>query len=559
MDWKAELADRLKAAPSGERKAIVNSYAERTGMAPQSLYRIAREFGFDSGRKRRVDSGTLRSGLSDEQVLFVAGLKHVTKRENRGVIMDTETALDIARDNGIIDTGQITVGGLNRILRERQLSDRCLDASEPHTEMRSLHPNHVHAFDVSICIQYYLKSGKMGFMDERDYYRNKPQNFAKIKRRLYRYVLVDHFSGAYYLWYYEARGETQDNLFDFLLRAWSEKKSGKFPFMGVPFMILMDRGAANMSRAIIAFLERLGVEVPEGRPHNARRQGVVERMHGIVERKLESRLRIQPAASVEELNEWAEDFIINHQATKLHTRHKMTRTASWLLIKPEELRELPPLDIVRELYANPEETRTVDGAYAISYRGNEYDLRHVAGLYRGAKVEAVLKPYAWPVIDVRYRGETYEAKPLERLDARDGAFRAGAAVIGEEFKSPRETLTQKAAKKMENMAFGEERKKDSIPFEGLTVFGVHEDKVKADAYIPRKGMPIEVDRSVADRQIPIVDFIRQLADEMGEVPPELNAELRERFGSSISLEDATKVKAELSGEEDGQGRARLAI
>jgi hypothetical protein len=124
----------------------------------------------------------------------------------------------------------------------------------------------------------------------------------------------------------------------------------------------------------------------------------------------------------------------------------MPRTQCWLRITREQLRELPPREILHDLFANPEEERTVDGTYSISYRSHEYKLAHVPGLYRGAKVLCVLKPYTWPVIQVNYRGEAYEAEPFERLDASHGAFKAGAAIIGEEYKAPRESETQRAKK-----------------------------------------------------------------------------------------------------------------
>jgi hypothetical protein len=57
--WQEDLASELRAAKPTERKSIMTAYRERTGLSNQQLYRIAAEYGFESGRKRRADSGVL--------------------------------------------------------------------------------------------------------------------------------------------------------------------------------------------------------------------------------------------------------------------------------------------------------------------------------------------------------------------------------------------------------------------------------------------------------------------------------------------------------------------
>ncbi len=140
--------------------------------------------------------------------------------------------MEIAIDNGIVEPGQVSISTMQRLLRESGLSKAQLDSPTPHTEMRSLHPNYCHLVDASVCIQYYLKNGKMGIMDERDYYKNKLSNFAKVKQKLLRYVLDDHFSGFFVFRYYIADGESRENLWDFLKWAWRSKADNRFPFRG---------------------------------------------------------------------------------------------------------------------------------------------------------------------------------------------------------------------------------------------------------------------------------------------------------------------------------------
>ena len=549
--WQEDLAVALTSADPASRRTIIGAYKEQTGHSEQHLYRIAKKFGFSSGRKRRSDDGILRCDLSDRQIDFIAGLMHTTGRENKGPIMPVERAIQIAEDSGYIDPGQISPATMNRILREQKLSKNNMKAPTPHTDMRSLHPNHVHEFDASVCVQYYLKNGRLGIMDERLYYKNKLENYAKIKTKLLRYVLTDHFSGAYYFRYFGTAGESAENLWNFLKEAWAPKPDPRLPFRGVPFQILMDPGAANKSHAIINFLGRLGVNIPKGLPFNPRRQGQAESTHNIIEGWFESSLRLQPATSIDDINAWALDMMIWHEANKSHTRHGMTRTACWLLVKPEQLRELPPEDILQDLYARPEEERTVVN-YEISFRGKPYKLKHIPGLYHGAKVNVILRPYKWPTVDVAYQGKLYEVAPIEELPAIQGGFRANAAIIGETYRANPETETQRGIKRMDNMAYGEEGKqKDSIPFEGLRVFGHHADKVGVE-FIARQGTPVEVERTI-EREIPFGQFLVRLKNEIGVISPELNQELRTRYGSTIQITEAEEV---IRGIQEGTWPAR---
>lgn len=545
--WELDFARELSAAVNGSRALVLERYQGMSGLSTQQLYKVAKNNGWATGRKARKDKGMLKSGLTIEQVEFIAALMYETGRENKGTIMPVERAIQIAEDNGIIEGGQVSPATMNRILRERLISRDHQSKEEPHTEMRSLHPNHVHLFDASVCIQYYLRNGKLAMIDERDFYKNKPENFAKIKTRLLRYVLVDHFSGLFFFRYYNTTGETQENLWNFLKEAWAHKGNEKFPFRGVPLLMLMDTGAANKSHAIVNFLNRLEVEIPKGLPYNPRRQGAVETTHNIIEEWFESGLRIQPATSAEEMNLWADDFMAWHQATKKHTRTDMPRTACWMLIKQDQLRELPSDDILQDLFANPEEERTVDGTYSISFRGKEYQLKHIEGLFRGAKVKAVLKPFAWPVIDVIYREVRYEAQPLpDRLPAHMGGFRANAAIIGQEYKAQPKTATQQAITRMDVMAYGEGgKKKDATPFEGLVVHGIHSDKLGNVSFMEKKGTPIEVDREIARRIISFPELLKRIIQSSGSISKEMNQQLRLEYAEGIEISTAEEVIAQI--------------
>jgi len=538
--WQEDLTAELKSCKPGERRAVILKYKERTGLSNQHLYRIAAEYGFESGRKKRADSGVLKTGLTDQQIELIASLLYETGRENKGPIMPVERAIQIAEMNGYLEPGQVTPSTMNRILRERQMSKKHMKEPTPHTPMKSLHPNHVHVFDVSVCIQYYMKDGKLGIMDERDFYKNKPENFAKIKKRLLRYLLVDHFSGAFIFKYYNTTGETQENLWDFLKWAWAGNHHEKIPFRGVPFILLMDTGSANKSHAIVNFLERLGVTIPKGLPYNPRRQGACETTHTIVEEWFESGLRIQQGTSEEQINIWALDMAAWHQAFKLHTRHGMPRTQLWLTITKEQFRELPDEETLQEVYVDKEEPRLVSGEYTISFKGNDYNVRHVPGIMKNAKVRIIQKLYKKPLIDVEWQGILYEAAPVEKLSALQGGFRADAAIIGQTYKAQPETPTQKAIKRFDNMAYGETKKKGDIPFDGMQVFGGLADQISVD-FITKKGTPIEVNRGIMETHISFMEFKKRLHAENGRIELEMAEELRIKYETGIEVKEAEEV------------------
>jgi transposase InsO family protein len=553
MEWAREMAARLGRAVNGEKDRIVAEYQALTGKSPATLYRIAARNGFASGRKPREDRGVLKSCLNDEQLQFVSSLVQASAREVKGTILPLSEALQIAHDNGVIAPGQISLPRLQAILREREMNSTALNAVAPSIRMASLHPNHVHVFDASICIQYYLKNGKgLGFMDERDFREKKPANFGKLKTRLYRLVLADHFSHHLFVRYYDATGENARQTFDFLSQAWRGGHHEKLPFRGVPKYLLMDAGAANVAKGILALLERLGIELPKSMPHNPRRQGSAECAQNIIETHFEARLRFEPATTVEELNANVDDWLAWWNSTRVHRRHGMTRTACWLTIRAEQLRDLPADEILRDLYAEPEVERTVRQDNTITFRGEEYRVKHIEGIRPGRKVQVVLRPYHWPEVAVIYGEREYLVQPIGTLA---GGFSATAQVIGEGYKAQPETPVQQVRKANENLAYGEERGKDALPFGGtLRVFGHHAEMVAA-VPMPRRGTPMEVARNEAAQEITIMEFLKRLRDAGVTIGADLNRELRAEFGTSVEVRRADEVIRSLAAGEEWRQRS----
>lgn len=520
---------------------MVARYTALYGYSKEHLYRIAREYGWSSGRKQRADKGICT--LAEEQIDFVGAFVETTRRENKGAFTPIANALDFAETNGIIRPGEVSVSTITRNLRERAMSKAQLNAPTPHTNMRSLYPNHVHGVDASTCIQFYLKDGCMGIMEEGTFYKNKVENFKKIDKTLQRYILADHFSGFFFVYYYESAGETAENLFDFLVRAWETKNDTRFPFQGPPKILLADGGTRAKAKAMGAgFWEGIDVDILPGKTGNSRRQGCVETLHNYWEEWFEARLRIEPATSIEELNRKAFGFCLWMNASRKHTRTQMTRLSCWLTIKQEQLRILPERAVLQDLMNKPEETRTVTN-HRISFEGKEFNLKH-ANIPHGTKVKVIKNIWKWKdsIITVSWNNMLYEAKAIEMLPVELGGFEANAPVIGENFKAQPETMTQKAKKRLSELATGSmEQDKKRTPFEGLNVFDGYEDRVANLVTIPKKGQPIELSRPTAPITHPIMELFKRMRAENITVTKYLNAGLRSEFGETITPSDIDRV------------------
>lgn len=532
MIWQREMALKLRdVAPSG-RKAIIADYQALYGGSDATMYRIAKTHGFTTGRKQRADKGI--GILSEDQIEFIAATIYKCGRENKGAFMPIENAMEFAIDNGIMLRGEVSLATVQRQLREREMNKKQLNAPTPHTDMRSLHPNHVHLVDVSTCIQYYLDDGGLKIMRQDEFYKNKFENFKKVKTPLQRYILTDHFSGFMFVHYYLAAGETAENLFDFICRAWEAKAEDNFPFRGVPFAVLMDGGSRAKAKALAGFWDGLGIQILSGTPGNSRRQGSVETSHKIWEEWFETRLRIDPATSIEDLNRKTRGFCIWMNTTREHTRTHMTRLSCWLMIRQEQLRELPERSLLQDLMNKPEEERTVTN-YRISFEGKEFNLKH-AGIPHGTKVKVIKNIWKWKdgIITVSHDNQLFEAKAIDKLSPELGGFSANAAVIGQEYKAQPETATQQAKKRLDELATGTRTPgRNALPFAGLNAFEGFAEKASNIVALPKKGTPLELPRTAGTVQHPIMELFKRLHAADVTVTKEMNQALRAEYGDSI--------------------------
>ena len=506
MAYLQQLADKLRRAPHGTQGALIDQGAAFLGVSRQTLYTRLRGAGYTSGRKLRADKGDSR--VSIDEVKTVAAILQASRRQTGKALLPVADAIDIAEANGKLTT-RVSPQTMLRIMRRNGCHPQQLQQATPHAQMRSLHPNHVWQLDASICVLYYLRNGRVGVMDERQFNARKPAELAKVlNQRVLRYALTDHYSGHVSARYFQTSGEDQLTLFEFLMHA-MQPQAGRVAH-GVPWMMVWDAGSANQSHAIGNLLTQLAVRHWAHVPGNARAKGQVESVHNVIERKFEGRLTFTRVDSVEQLNGHLDKWLLALNGSAIHSRHGHTRSAMWQTIRADQLRLCPALDTCSVLMTSKPEQRTVNGALAITYkpRGAErstYSVAHIPGVRVRETVTLVVNPYRSPnvfVIAPDENGESryWECTPLE-TDAA-GFILAGSGVFGESYASKPDTTADAARKDAYEAAYGERDTLDALAAKqkGAVAFGGEIDpfadlpaKVAATpTYLQRRGTELHV-------------------------------------------------------------------
>ena len=524
-DYLRELARKLQAAPHGGTGVLLDEAAAFLGMSKQSVYRhLKKVAGWDSGRKCRTDKG--RTSVDSAALLTLATVQRESLRDNGKQTMHTPVARSVLEANGL-QVGGVTNAHLNKLMRDRGLNVQAQRQAAPAQQMRALHPNHVHQVDPSLCLVYYL-NGRQHIMEDREFYKNKLENFAKVKFKVWRYVLWDMASGAIFAWYCEAAGESQANMFNFLMQAWG-KQDGVL-FHGVPKFLFWDKGSANTATAIQCLLKSLECESVTHQAGNARAKGGVEGSNNIVETQFECRLRFEPVDSIDGLNAavtaWAAAYnanLIPGQDTRLRRdglAAPVARYDLWQRIRSEELRLLPDVEVCRALMTGKKVERKVDGHMCISFkhpkaeRSMSYCLDGMNGVNVGDSVSVRPLVYGELAIQIelpRFDGEAlvYRVEPVQEFD--DFGRAMTAAVFGE-YKSHATTPAEHAGQAMDELAFPNQdaaaaRQKKAVPFGGDIKAHSYLTEVQLPTYLQRPGTAIDTPAHAQPAAPELVDSV----------------------------------------------------
>lgn len=579
----ADAAARLRAADHGARTAMVRELAEAHGLgSADAVYRRLRDYGgWESGRARRADAG--RMAVDAQTVERIAAVYREAARADGRRIMSLDTAVSLVEASGTpvpVSTSQV-----GRYLRAGRLDARSQGQAEVFGELRSLHPNHVHQIDPSLCVVYYMK-GQQHVLRAEDYYKNKLDRIAKIDTKVWRYVRTDHASGCIDLRYYVAAGESQALLFDFLMWTWG-RQPGRLTH-GVPRILMWDAGSANIAHGVCQLLDALEVRHDPHMPGCPNVKGQVENANLLVERSFESRLKFEPQHTIEALNaaaaQWREAFNANRLPRVDARIHRpgadpLVRSDLWMLIRPEQIRELPPREVCARLLAGRPETRTVTRQAFITFphpalgRSVRYNLRSLPEIHRGdvVTVSPLLLGADGESGLVRLthtdpRGETRTWRVAPELALDDYGRPLSAAIIGEQFRAPATREAEQAAARLDALAFpaaaaaaaadapaeraGERARKarrDNVtPFQGQINAISHLAEIETPTYLPRRGEAIAL-TTPEDHSppVPLVRALSRLRAAWGRaITPAEAGWLRARYGEQIPEAELARLLAD---------------
>jgi len=558
QDDLRSLALQLDNASHKNRGVLIRTFAELHDWSNAKVYRMLKNVGWSSGRKTRADKGTTSQCM--ETLKDVTATLRLGVRKNGKVTMQVPNAVSLLQSNG--RKFNVTHGRVSALLKARQMDIQSQKKDRAHQRMRSLHPNHVHMVDPSLCLIYYLKDGSQHIMRDDQFYKNKPENIAKVKNlKVWRYVLVDHYSHTIVVRYYQSKGETQANLYDFLLYAW--KQLDGRAFHGVPKVLYWDKGSANTAKAIAVALKALGVEALTHQAGNPRAKGSVEVGNDMTEKLFESRLRYEPVNNVDELNTAVEGWYnaynsntVPHYDSRLNRKFMdtpMARYAIWQIIREEQLTILPDESVCRYLLSAEPIGRKVNADLTISFKHPNtkqrefYDVSHLPGVYPNAIIQTSPLIYGNRQVLLTfedYKGEefTFVVEPLE-VD-RFGGFSTDAAVIGLEYKQQPDTVVEKAGKEADKKAFPDmdeeeikkAKNKNATPFNGELDAHSHLQNVDMPSYIKRPGSELSVpDRfNVESKPLSKIEVSKLLVRELNRpLKPEEQANIKNWYPDGV--------------------------
>ena len=330
-----------------------------------------------------------------------------------------------------------------RIARRYGCHPEQLRRGKPAIEMQSPHPNWCWQTDASVCVVFYLPGGKVQVFEEKKFYKNKMDNLIKAEpERVIRWVVTDHYSGAFFLRYTQGAEDTR-GLLDSLTETMCRRDDSENDCLyGVPKILVADKGSSIRSGVSRNLLNALGVRLITHLPGNPRAKGQVEQAQNLVETHFEGRLRMYTAADLDQLNAAADEWRIAYNLTEKHSRHGKTRHSMWRTIAEEQLLIPANRDALLELATTTTEEVSVPHNLVLArtlkrHGRHEYDLRVLPGILPKQKILLQINPFRAPCVDVTVtdadgQQHTYTLEPIERNEA---GFRADAPVIGQEYKA----------------------------------------------------------------------------------------------------------------------------
>lgn len=562
IDRLTAVAKEAAAAGHGQRGAIYEAAAKDLCISLATLHRHLKAVTVRPVRKRRADAGQV--GLSRDEALLIAAYIMESARKNNKRLATLQTAVEVLRANGEIvaartdDTGAVTplsLSAIRRALFTLGLHPDQLLQPAPKQQLASLHPNHVWQIDPSLCVLYYLKAETgMRAMPHDEFYKNKPANLERVAHdRVWRYVITDHTSGAFYV-EYVLGAESAHNLCNCFINA-MQRRGPHDPFHGAPIMVMLDPGSANTAAAFRNLCLSLGIALQINLPGQPWAKGQVEQANNLIELEFEHGLKRFNIQSLDELNAKCWLWMTWFNATRAHTRTQMTRYECWMKIRPEQLRIAPPADICRELAINTPQERVVSVFLQVSYRGTDYDVSGIPGVLVGQKL--LITRNAFNDQDtaqvVRVSAEGHQVfHVVQAVRTNEFGFTVDSAVIGQNYKVHKQTPAQRAADEVEKLVMGaatleeaaQKRKARHLPFSdrNLNPYKAAEDAV-LPTYMPRAGTALDIpSHRVEAEPLTHFDTAKRLRGLLGDLwSPDLYAWLQREYPAGVPEGDIESI------------------
>lgn len=505
-----DVLRRADAAPAGARTAFLAEQAARLKISLSTLQRYIIQVAVRPERKRRSDAGCCALSVDDAELL--AAVLMQARRKNDKALLSIDGALLRCRANWpgfaeVVDaaTGEISTISTSaciKALRTYGMHPDQLSRAAPAQQQASLHANHAWQIDASISTLYYVPDGRLADIDPAEVYKNKPEAQERVRRQLLtRYCITDHWSGSIFL-HYVAGGESVVNLAECFLRCIQPREAAQH--YGVPFHLMMDPGSAQIAGAFKNLLRRLQVRALVGKPRNPRQKGQVEKAHDLVEKDFESGFKFVDAPSIDWINDRAALWMRDYNSHRIHSRHGHSRWALWSEIEPQHLR-LVDDDLARLLLTHEPQTPTVDQFLQVSFAGRRWSVEGLDGINRGDKIAVTYNPFDRSqayLVEPGQEDGSEKLTPLPEVTATVGGkakFASAAAVIGQEFKRPADTLLDANRKRIERLTMDAPtdaqaeaaRKAKALPFGGHFEPYKHLADTPAPAWLQRRGTDME--------------------------------------------------------------------
>ncbi len=419
---RRQLIQDYQAAESpSDAGEVIAKYAASTGVSKGTLYRILRQVGIKT--KRISEGGRPRiTTVTSVQIEEIAKIIYQTKKQAGYIRIDYEGAISVAERAGIIPAGNLTIAQLKYYLDKEGLLKRDLLRPTPTIPRRSDYPNQVHLFDWSVCAQYHFpKDGRIGGSNLEFVHWSQSSDPNKLipqlsdrKYHLWRGLVVDHYTHAFYVQYFLIKGESALSTIEFLENAWFRHPEEAVVFHGLPERLICDKGPGNTSDIFGNLCATFGITLIMHATGHPWAKGSVEQCHGLIERKFESQLRFDPARNLDQLNRRAHDWMIKFQTVNIHTRYLKPRYHFWNLHLTGHLRVPPDRESFRNAAVSKPQTRKVSQHGTISVDGVKHLLPETFRKLVDKKITIYRNPFNAPNLTIGYEGEFGLAKPVTK-------------------------------------------------------------------------------------------------------------------------------------------------